>query len=284
MSTTLPLWTPAPERVAGSQLDAFRRLVAERHDVDLPDSRALHRWSTEHLDDCWRAVWDSLGVVGTPGDVAFDPGDGTMLGGHFFPGAQLNLTENLLVGPSDDSDPAIVFVREDGQRRLLTWAQLRVAVATTAAALRAAGVGVGDRVAAWMPNVPETVVAFLATNALGAVFSSTSADFGAAGVVDRFGQIGPKVLFAADGYLYGGKRFDCLGRLPEIQAVPRLPRRRGGRGVPAAGLRTAPVRPPGRHPVLLGHDRRPEVHRAPRRWPAREAPQRAPAPLRCPSG
>ncbi len=223
MSTTLPLWTPAPERVAGSQLDAFRRLVAERHDVDLPDSRALHRWSTEHLDDCWRAVWDSLGVVGTPGDVAFDPGDGTMLGGHFFPAAQLNLAENLLVGPSDDSDPAIVFVREDSQRRVLTWAQLRVAVATTAAALRAAGVGMGDRVAAWMPNVPETVVAFLATNAIGAVFSSTSADFGAAGVVDRFGQIGPKVLFVADGYLYGGKRFDCLGRLPEIQAgLPTL--------------------------------------------------------------
>ncbi len=176
-----------------------------------------------------------------------------MLGGRFFPGAQLNLAENLLAGPADDSDPAIVFVREDGQRRMLTWAQLRVAVATTAAALRAAGVGVGDRVAAWMPNVPETVVAFLATNAIGAVFSSTSADFGAAGVVDRFGQIGPKVLFAADGYLYGGKRFDCLGRLPEIQAgLPTL-RARGGRREP---LRRA--RPP-------SAARRPVVPRLPRR-------------------
>ena len=143
MSTSLPLWTPSPERVAGSQLDAFRRLVAERHDVDLPDSRALHRWSVDHLDECWRRCGTASAWSATPGDVAFDPGDGTMLGARFFPGARLNLAENLLAGPAEESDPAIVFVREDGQRRMLTWAQLRVAVATTAAALRAAGVGVG---------------------------------------------------------------------------------------------------------------------------------------------
>ena len=170
-----------------------------------------------------------VGRVGQPrggrhaGHVAFDPGDGTMLGGRFFPAARLNLAENLLVGPAD-AEPAIVFEREDGQRRVLSWDQLRAAVATTPPPC-VPRVRAGDRVAAWMPNVPETVIAMLAANAIGAVFSSTSADFGPAGVVDRFGQIEPVVLFAADGYLYGGKRFDCLGRLAEIRAaLPTLGR------------------------------------------------------------
>ncbi len=146
------------------------------------------------------------------------------------PTPRVNLAENLLVGPGDDSVPAIVFEREDGQRRTLTWGQLRVSVSAVVAGLRGAGVHPGDRVAAWMPNLPETVIAFLATNAIGAVFSSTSADFGTAGVIDRFGQIDPVVLFAADGYMYGGKRFDCLERLTEISAAlpTRAARRRDG--------------------------------------------------------
>ncbi len=168
-------------------------------------------------------MWDFGDVVGEAGDLAFDPGDGTMLDTRWFPRASLSMAENLLAGSGDDSAPAVIFEREDGQRRTLTWNQLRVAVAATARGLREAGVASGDRVAAWMPNLPETVVAFLAANAIGAVFSSTSADFGVAGVIDRFGQIEPKVLFAADGYRYGGRRFDCLRRLADIRdGLPSL--------------------------------------------------------------
>src|SRR5262245_48191178 len=214
-----PLWTPSPERIEASTMRRFRRRAG------FDDTPSLHAWSIGDPNAFWRDVWDVCGVVSPPGSVAFEPGDGSMLGARFFPDATLNLAENLLEGPSDDTLPAIIFEREDGQRRTITWGQLRVSVAAVVAGLRAADVVPGDRVVAWMPNLPETVIAFLATNAIGAVFSSTSADFGTAGVIDRFGQIDPVVLFAADGYTYGGKAFDCLQRLTEIcAALPTLRR------------------------------------------------------------
>jgi len=217
MAGRQPLWTP--RNVATTRMDAFRHTVVARFDADVPDTVALHRWSVEHPDRFWDAVWDECGVIGTKGAVAFDPGDGSITGARFFPEARLNFAENLLVGPHDGGEIAVSFLREDGVRRQLSWEQLRANVAATTAALRASGVGPGDRVAAWMPNVPETVVMMLATTAIGAVFSSTSADFGVAGVVDRFGQIAPSVLVASDGYTYGGHRYDCLERLAEIRAA-----------------------------------------------------------------
>jgi acetoacetyl-CoA synthetase len=210
--TTLPLWTPSAERVAASAMHRFGQRAG------LHDATALHRWSVEQPDRFWREAWNACGVIGARGEVALDPGDGTIAGARFFPEASLNLAENLLAGPDDEATPAIAFEREDGTRRTITWGQLRVSVAATAVSMRVAGVQPGDRVAAWMPNLPETVIAFLAANAVGAIFSSTSADFGTAGVIDRFGQIEPSLLFAADGYFYGGKRFDCLDRLAEIRA------------------------------------------------------------------
>ncbi len=218
------LWTPDPDKVARTRMDAFRRMVNDRHGLQLPPSDpALVTWSAGHPAECWDALWDAAAVLGHKGAAAFDRGAGEMLDARFFPEARLSYAENLLVGPRDPSEAAVVFAREDGERRTLTWEQLRLAVAATAAWLREAGVGVGDRVAAWMPNLPEAVVAMLATNAVGAIFSSTSADFGTTGVIDRFGQIEPAVLFAADGYLYGGKRFDCLERLREISdALPSV--------------------------------------------------------------
>src|SRR5262249_25402974 len=126
--------------------------------------------------------------------------------------------ETMLAGPVDASVPAVLFHREDGFRPQLSWEQLRANVAATASALRANRVGPGDRVAPWLPNCPEALVVMLACLSVGAVYSSTSPDFGAAGVIDRFGQIEPSVLFAADGYLYGGTRHDCLGRLATIRA------------------------------------------------------------------
>ncbi len=190
-----------------------------RRRAGFDDVAGLHEWSVAEPGAFWRDVWDVCGVVSPPGATSFAAGDGTVAGAHFFPDASLNLAENLLAGPEDDTAPAIIFEREDGQRRTITWGQLRVSVAAVVAGLHAVDVHPGDRVAAWMPNLPETVIAFLATNAIGAVFSSTSADFGTAGVVDRFGQIEPVVLFAADGYTYGGKRFDCLERLADIAAA-----------------------------------------------------------------
>lgn len=217
--TDAPLWAPSSERASLTRLDAFRHTVNARFDVDLGDSVALHRWSVEQPGDFWTTVWDACGVIGERGAAAYAPGD--VRRARFFPDARLNMAETLLKGPTDLSLPAIHARREDGQKRTITWEQLRGAVAATAAALRAEGVGPGDRVAAWLPNVPETVVAMLATISIGAVFSSTSPDFGVTGVVDRFGQIEPKVLFAADGYRYGGKRFDCIERLRELR--PQLP-------------------------------------------------------------
>lgn len=213
-----PLWRPSPERAAATQLEQFRRAL-------LPDSSGLAdlwRWSVDDPGRFWSAVWDRCGVIGTPGTEGYRPG-AEMWEARFCVGAELNVAENLLADRPGAAEVAIVAGQEDGSRRQITWAELRAQVAAMAAVLTEAGVGPGDRVAAWMPHVPETVVTFLAAASIGAVFSSTSADFGVDGVVDRFGQIEPTVLVAADGYRYGGKSFDCLERLGEIRAqLPTL--------------------------------------------------------------
>lgn len=197
----------------------FRRLVNQRFGVDLADSVELHRWSVENLAGFWDTCWDQVGVLGKKGDGIFSPGD-SMTTARFFPDAHINVAHNLLDGRGAEGDSvAILYRREDGYRQDLTWNRLRSQVAAAAGALRAQGVKAGDRVAAWMPNRPETVVLMLAAASIGAVFSSTSSDFGVAGVVDRFGQIDPTVLLAADGYPYGGKPFDRRAALAEIQAA-----------------------------------------------------------------
>jgi acetoacetyl-CoA synthetase len=213
-----PLWTPSSERISSSAVERFRRDV-------LPASTTtddLWQWSVVEPGPFWRAVWEWCAVVGEPGDTDLAHGD-TFAQTRFLPDATLNVAENLLQDryPGAGGEPAIVACREDDEERLVTWDELRRQVAAMAASFRAAGVEPGDRVAAWMPHVPETVVAFLAAASIGAVFTSTSADFGVEGVVDRFGQTEPKVLVAADAYTYGGRRFDCLDRLGEIQG--RLP-------------------------------------------------------------
>jgi acetoacetyl-CoA synthetase len=206
------LWTPSPERIAATHMDAFRRSVGA------VDAAALHEWSVAHPGEFWQRIWDDCGVLGEPGEVAFDPGDGTVRGGRFFPRASVSYAENALAPRAGAGAEAIVAITEAGDRRAYTWAQLRSEVAAMAAALVSAGVQVGDRVAAYMPHVAETIVTFLAANAVGATFTSTSSDFGVDGVVDRFGQTTPTVLVAADGYRYGGKSFDCLARIAEVAA------------------------------------------------------------------
>ena len=243
-----PLWAPTPDRADSSAMTAFRAHVNERRRLALADSEALTTWSIAEPDAFWTEVWDWGGVIGDPGSIAVVPareGEHPVTGVRWFPEARLSFAENLLDGHGVAGDAtAIVFEGEGSAEgpatiRTLTWDELRREVGATAAALRAAGVGPGHRVAAWMPNVPETVVVMLATLSLGAVFSSTSPDFGVNGVLDRFAQIEPTVLVAADGYRYGGKDFDCLGRLGEITAA--LPTLRATVVVPFLG--TAP--PPG---------------------------------------
>ncbi len=223
-SAVHPLWTPSPERVAASRMEEFRREVAARH-PEVVDSVALHNWSVRNLGEFWQRVWDFADLVGEPGDLAFDPGDGSVRGARFFPDSSVSYAENALAERAGAGEEALVAITEAGDRRAYTWDELRAEVAALAAAFMADGVQPGDRVAAYMPHVAETIIAFLAANAIGATFTSTSSDFGVAGVVDRFGQTRPTVLVAADGYRYGGKEFSCLGRIAEVaEQLPSLRR------------------------------------------------------------
>ena len=184
--------------------------------MSLPNTRALHAWSITEPGRFWDLTWDDTAVVGDKGAADFEPG-AAMWEGRFFPEASLNVAENLLDGRGrTDGEPAIIYRREDGAARSLSWSDLRSQAAKFAAGLQAMGVVAGDRVAAWMPNVPETIIAMLGAASIGAVFTSTSADFGVSGVVDRFGQVEPKVLLATDGYVYGGTAFPRLGHLRQI--------------------------------------------------------------------
>ena len=222
-----PLWVPSPERVARASLTRFFETVRATG-VVADDCDALWRWSVEDPAAFWPLVWQFTGVLGTPGDEVvvglerMGPPD-PLLGPRWFPDARLNYAANLLrhTGPQT----ALTFSNELGHQRDLTRDELRASVAAFAAALRGAGVGAGDRVAGFLPNLPETVIAMLATASIGAIWSSCSPDFGTRGVLDRFGQIGPRVLVAADGYRYAGKIIDCLARVREVcREIPGVER------------------------------------------------------------
>ncbi len=213
-----PAWSPSPERAARTRAAEFARFVADSGSGPFADAAALHAWSVAEPAAFWSAVWDFTGMPGERGERVLEPAE-PFWRTRFFPDARLNVADALLGVPSDAV--AIVAAREDGLRRTWTRADLHAEVSRVRQALQAAGVGVGDRVAAWLPNVPETYALMIAAASLGAVFTSTSPDFGVEGVVDRFAQVGPTVLVAVDGSLYAGTRFDCLARLTEI--VDRLP-------------------------------------------------------------
>ena len=211
---TKPLWQPSAEQIAAANLTRFMREAGQRWTRSLGDFAELRHWSVEHREEFWVSLWDFCGVVAeTRGERVLIDGD-KMPGAKFFPDARLNFAENLL--RKRDQTDAIVFWAEDKVKRRLSHAELYDAVSQLAQALKADGVGVGDRVAGYMPNMPETVIAMLATASLGATWSSCSPDFGVKGVLDRFGQIEPKVLVCADGYFYNGKAFDCLDKAREI--------------------------------------------------------------------
>ena len=218
--STEPLWTPPPHRVAASAMEGFRLAAAERSGQPLDDSTALHDWSVRDPEAFWRLLAETLlPGVGTTGAVLQPGPDGpsgaSIVGARWFADARLNVAERILDG-GGATGPLVVSVDERGGLIELSRGRARDLVGRYAAALRHSGVGRGDVVAAWMPNVAETVLVMLAAASIGAVFTSTSPDFGTDGVLDRFGQVRPRVLVAADGYSYGGRTFD---RRPELARV-----------------------------------------------------------------
>jgi acetoacetyl-CoA synthetase len=214
-----PLWEPSAERIARARLTAFMRQVSTASGLQLSAYDDLYRFSIERPADFWREVWTFCGIRGEMGGRVVADLD-KMPGARFFPDARLNFAENVL--RRRDSTPALIFNGE-GRRRTVSHAELYADVGRFAAALRRIGIRPGDRVAGYMPNMPETIVAALGAASVGAVWSSCSPDFGVQGVLDRFGQIEPRILVSADGYFYGGKRYDLLPRLAEIaRGLPSL--------------------------------------------------------------
>ena len=217
------IWRPSADRIAASNLTRFTACLAARRRLELPDYPALYRWSIEHPQDFWTELARFADVRAEFGDGPVIEHPTAMPGARFFPQARLNFAHNLL--RHRDERIALIFANERGARRALSYRQLGEEVARIAAGLRASGVGAGDRVAGFLPNLPEATIAMLAAASVGATWSSCSPDFGVHGVLDRFGQITPKVLFTADGYFYAGKTLDCLAPMAEVAAkLPSLER------------------------------------------------------------
>jgi len=211
---TEPLWTPSAEQIEAAKITELRLAVNTRHGTDLADSTALWEFSIHEPEKFWPAAIAFAGLKAeTWGNTVVVDAD-KMPGAKWFPDARLNYAENLL--QRRDDAIALIFQGEDKVNRRMTFNELYDAVSSTQQALSNLGVGPGDRVAGYLPNMPEAIIAMLATTSLGATWSSCSPDFGLQGVLDRFGQIEPKVLFACDGYYYGGKTHDILGKVSAL--------------------------------------------------------------------
>ncbi len=217
------LWQPSEAQIKASNMYQFMTLINERYGTTFDSYDGLYQWSVDHIPEFWKEMWDFAAIKGSvPYDRVIDDA-AKMPGARWFEGARLNFAENLL--RYRDDRLALVFRGEDQVRRTLTYAQLYDEVARVAKALKQAGVEAGDRVAGFVPNLPESIIAMLAASSLGAAWSSCSPDFGIKGVLDRFGQIRPKVLFTADGYFFKGKPLDSLARITDIiSQIPSIKR------------------------------------------------------------
>lgn len=212
--TTKMLWQPSADTIANARMTHFMQCLNQDRDLALANYHDLHEWSVQHSADFWRYAWDYLNVIGEPGKVTVE-NQNKLPGARWFPEAKLNFAENLM--RFNDERIALVFRGENGARQALSYQELHRQVALVAAHLRKLGVMKDDRVAAMMPNCCETIIAMLATTSLGAIWSSCSPDFGVQGVLDRFGQIEPKVLLTVDGYFYNGKTLDISDKTTAIR-------------------------------------------------------------------
>ena len=217
MTENSPLWTPSSKQIADSRMSAFARSVETSEGLAFPNYNALHKWSCQDGGKFWDRLWDFAGVIGEKGDWIVADED-KIPGAQYFPDSRLNYAENLLKYKGDSE--AIVFRAEDKSESRLTHDELHAMVSRFQQAFMTDGLQKGDRIAAMMPNMPETIAAMLAATSLGAIWSSCSPDFGVKGVLDRFGQINPKIFITCDGYWYGGKRIEISDKLNEI--VPAL--------------------------------------------------------------
>ena len=208
------LWEPSKDQINSSQLEAFRLKVNNRFNLNIKNYSELHSWSISNISDFWKAIWGYMAIEFSSDYIQVVDDKTKMPGAKWFEGARFNFAENLLRVRSHK--PGIHFKGEGQPVRTVTYNELFAAVEKLASALRKMGVQKGDRVAGFMPNMPETIIAMLATTSIGAIWSSSSPDFGIKGVLDRFTQIEPKVLFAANGYFYNGKAFDSLEKLNSI--------------------------------------------------------------------
>ncbi len=241
MSTSAKLWQPTPERIARANITAFTAHVERLTGRSFGEYADLWQWSVDESPAFWRILWDYAGLIGEPGARTLVNGE-RMPGAQWFPDARLNFAENLLARrPADDAGDALVFRGEERTVRRVSHAELVASVSRFAQALRARGVEAGDRVAAYLPNMPEAVIAMLATTSIGAVWSSCSPDFGAQGVIDRFGQIVPRLLVTVDGYWYNGKPqpvaervAEIVGQIASIECVVVVPYLQSSGGGPAA--------------------------------------------------
>jgi len=215
MTEQKPLWSPSKASVDAANMTAFIKHVNLRHGLSISDYDSLYSWSVDRKEDFWSDVWDFCDIVGNKGERILLNGS-DIEKAQWFPDATLNFAENLL--RRRDNEIAIYFRAEDKAEYTLTWKELYAQVASLADWLKSMGLQPGDRVAAYLPNMPEAVVAMLAATSLGAVWTSTSPDFGVDSVVDRFGQTEPRFLFTADGYFYNGKRHDLSEKTAQICA------------------------------------------------------------------
>jgi acetoacetyl-CoA synthetase len=216
MKNEKPLWIPSEEKIQSSELKAFMHQCARSQDT----YDEFRRWTVDCAEEFWSQLWDFCDIVGDKGDIVIQNPD-QMTGGQFFPKGHVNYAENML--RKRDDDIAMIFRNEKGVERTLTFNDFYNQVSLWAQALKAMGLKKGDRVAACMPNCPETIIACVATTSIGAIWSSASPDFGAQGLIDRFAQIEPKILIAVDGYFYTGKSIDCLEKIGDVQnAIPDL--------------------------------------------------------------
>lgn len=209
-----PIWTPSESRAQATQLYDFMSRMKEAHGAPIGNYQEFWQWSVENIEDFWSEFWDYSNVIGEKGSITLQDAD-KMPGAKFFPEGRINYAENML--RRRDDAPAIIFMNEREEERVITFKELYETVSRWQQAFKAMGVAKGDRVAGYMPNMPETIIAMLAASSMGAIWSSASPDFGVQGVVDRFGQIEPKVLVTVDSYFYNGKVIDCLGKIKDVQ-------------------------------------------------------------------